>query len=103
MMHHEILGQRFGTEILQEEADMAQVKVGDAATFGGHGESQVFVELLGQLEVSGWHKRLDFRDCQVGHALLQVTPPNSNPPPPGKPAVTLAGQTGWPCATAPTQ
>lgn len=64
-VHHEILGKRFGAEILEQETDLAKMKVGDAATFRGHRESKIFVKLFGQLEVFGWNECFDFSDFEV--------------------------------------
>ena len=47
---------------------MLPVEIRNAATLGCHGEPEVSVELLGQLEVLRWHKRFDFGDAQV-HGL----------------------------------
>ncbi len=50
-VHHEILRERLCAEILQQEAHVTKVEIGNAASFGGHRKTEVLVELLGNLEV----------------------------------------------------
>lgn len=50
-VHHEILSDRLCAEILQQEAHVTKVEIGNAASFRGHRKTEVLVELLGNLEV----------------------------------------------------
>jgi len=66
-VHHDVLGQAVGAEVLQQEAHMPEMKVGDASAFGGHGEAKILVELFRNLEVPGRYERLDFSDIEIRH------------------------------------
>lgn len=67
-VHHEVLGQALGAEVLQQEAHVPEVEVGDATALGCHSETQVPVKPLGRLEVPGRNERLDFGDTEIGHS-----------------------------------
>ena len=45
-VHHEILGEALGAEVLKQKAHMVEVKVGNATAFRGHGEANIPVKLF---------------------------------------------------------
>src|SRR5687768_3322425 len=66
-VHHEVLGQTFSAEVLEQEAHVTEMKVGDASALGGHREAKILIEPLGGLEVLGRDERLDFSDAEIRH------------------------------------
>jgi hypothetical protein len=61
---------KFSAKDSAQKAGAAKMKVCDAATFKGHLEAKILVELLGQREVLGWNERLDFSDLEVRHRVF---------------------------------
>lgn len=69
-VHHEVLGQLFVAMILQQEAHLPEMEIGDPAAIRGQGEAEILIELFGQGEVAGRHEGLDFGDVKVAHEAL---------------------------------